>query len=159
MKTLYVAKNKIDLLYILRLGLKHGACLCVVLSGDHSSHPFSPVFHGKRLHHVFNVGSHLHYHPGFASCVYVRIQMDFAVAKKEPSKRNRSGDWSSKRNRKIDGSSFSIQRFVLCYYLNFNLSLCSLKYISLYYLVKSQSKSSNRFDRHFLTLKIRLAYS
>ena len=49
--------------------------------------------------------------------------MDFPVAKKESSKRNRVGDWGSKRNWEIDVSSFSIQRFVMCYYLNFNLKL------------------------------------
>ena len=146
-----VAENKIDLFYILRLWLKYGACLCLIFSGDHSRHPFSPVFHGKRLHHVFTVGIHHHYHPVFALCVYVRTQMDFAVAKKEPSKRNRVGDWGSKRNWKIDGSSFSIQRFVLCYYLNFSFSSCSLNNFSNFefssmYWVKSQWKSSNRFD-------------
>lgn len=99
-------------LCIWRLWLKYGACLCLVLSGDLSRHSFSPVFHGKRLHHVFNVGNRVHCYPGFASRVFVRIEMDFALAKKELSTWHRAGYWGSKRNWKTDCSSFSSQRFV-----------------------------------------------
>lgn len=110
--------------YICRLRLNNGACFCRVLSGDLSRHSFSPVFHGKRLYHVNDVGIRVHYFARIPSCFHVTVEVDFAVAKKKPSKRHRVGHWGSERNWKTDCSPFSKQRY--CYFLQF--MICLLNY-------------------------------
>ena len=114
-----VARSEVSEEEDLPASIKHGACLCSVRPGDRTRYSFPPVFHGKGLYNVTDGGVRVRYITRFASCVQLGIEVDFALAKKEHSRRRCVGHWGSEWNWKTDCASFSSQRFaLLCFTVN-----------------------------------------